>query len=70
MTMKKPITEGDVKKAIQDCIKEMAVKSDGLVMLQFCATRNRAVERTSLDLNLCGSPDCRNCAEFTTLLKF
>jgi hypothetical protein len=67
---KKPITESDVKKAVQDSIKEMAVKSDGLEMFQFCSTRNRAVKRTDLDLNLCGSPDCRNCSEFTTLFKF
>jgi hypothetical protein len=61
----KKVTMEELDKFIEDL--ELP-KKPKYVMLQGCRTHG-LVQRTELDLNLCGDPTCVSCSEFSKAMK-
>lgn len=67
----KSLTESDIKNTIKETFEKNYKKNEerGVVIFQFCLTANDAVPRSSLNMNICGNPDCKNCRELNDLIK-
>jgi hypothetical protein len=62
------ITLEQFQETIREYTSQIA-NVDKISMYQFCLTANGIIERSTIDLNICLNPECKNCREWEDNIK-